>query len=207
MKKVENNKKDEISQGTIVRTAIALLNRDGLEKLTMRALAGALEIKAASLYWHIRNKQELLDLIAEQVSSEIKPASGLSNSKKYITESAGLWRQKLLGLRDSVDIFIQSPPKTPIRVELIKNIIISLLHLGIKEQNCMVAAGMFNNYVLSFVGDEMRMRAAINTTGALPEDAVNPFSHILGSGYKPLTFNEQFNRGLDVLFAGFKILE
>jgi hypothetical protein len=83
---------------------------------------------------------------------------------------------------------------------LIKNIIISLLHLGIKEQNCMIAAGMFNNYVLSFVGDEMRMRA-------LPEDAVNPFSHILGSGYKPLTFNEQFNRGLDVLFAGFKILE
>jgi hypothetical protein len=77
---------------------------------------------------------------------------------------------------------------------------ISLLHLGVKEENCLFAAEMFNNYVLSFVADEVRLRT-------LPKDAPNPFSAILGSSYKPLTFDEQFSRGLDVLFAGFKILE
>jgi TetR/AcrR family tetracycline transcriptional repressor len=57
----------EISPEVIIREAIAILNRDGLEKLTMRALA----IKAPALYWHIKNKQDLIDQIAEKMSAEI----------------------------------------------------------------------------------------------------------------------------------------
>jgi TetR/AcrR family tetracycline transcriptional repressor len=190
----------EISQETIVREAIALLNRDGLEKLSMRTLAGALGIKAPALYWHIKNKQDLIDQIAEAISAEMLTSCGLGNAQKYLFEFAHVYRQKLLEVRDGVVIFINSYPSTPARCETIKNTMISLLHIGVKEKYCLIASGMYNNYVLSFVADEVIFKA--NPAGMPPF-----ITTILGTGYEKISFDEQFDCGLNVLFAGFKTLE
>jgi len=50
-----------------VEAALALINEDGLEGLSMRALADRLEVKASSLYWHVRDRRELLELLAESI--------------------------------------------------------------------------------------------------------------------------------------------
>jgi AcrR family transcriptional regulator len=200
MKNEKNSEKNEISKEKIVEAAIALLNRQGIEKLTMRALADTLAIKAASLYWHIKDKQDLYDQIAEKISADIKPSCGLKDAKAFLMEGAALYRKNLLKIRDSVEIFMRSVPVTPQRVELIKNITICLLHLGIKEENCLIAAHLFNNYILSSVADEVIVQTE-------HKDTPNPFAGILGTSYKPLSRDKQFTRGLDVLFAGFKILE
>jgi AcrR family transcriptional regulator len=189
-----------LSQETIVNAAIELLNRDGIDNLTMRALATVLDTKAASLYRHIKDKKDLYDMIAENIISGIKPACGLSNAKKYLTEAAGLYRQKLLALRDSVAIFTQSRAATPKRFEFMKNIMICLLHLGVKESKCMVAAHMFNNYVLSSVADEIMFRS-------MPYDTPNTYEAILGTDFEWLSFDEQFDCGLGVLFTGIKALK
>ena len=191
----------ELSKKSIVRTAMDILNREGIGKLSMRPLAAALGVKAAALYWHIKDKRELYSLIAEEVCAGIKPTCGLSDAKKYLLESARIYRENLLALRDSVEIFIYSSPSTPIRFELIKSIMICLIHLGIKEENCLIAAGIFNNYVLSFAADEARFRS-------LPPGAFyNGFDGILGTEYAKLSFDEQFERGLEVLFTGFDVLK
>jgi AcrR family transcriptional regulator len=197
---MKTGKKSEISLERIVRAATGLLNRDGIGKLTMRSLAGALDIKAASLYWHIEDKQELYTQIAEGICREIRPACGLKDPRAYLREVAGLYRQKLLEVRDSAEIFMRSPPSTPARLELIRNVLISLLHLNIKEKNCMIAAHLFNNYILSFAADEALWQTDL-------WDSANPAAGILGTGFRPLTSNKAFSLGLDVLFAGFKILE
>ncbi|MDR0639623.1 MAG: TetR family transcriptional regulator [Spirochaetaceae bacterium] len=190
----------EISQETIVREAITLLNREGLEKLSMRALAGAFGVKAPALYWHIKNKQDLIDQIAETMSAEMLPSCGLSDARKYLCEAVRLYRQKLLEVRDSVEIFMRSPPFTPIRCELIKNMMISLLHIGVKEKHCLAASHMLNNYVLSFAADEVIFKA--NPAGMPPF-----INTILGTGYEKMSLDEQFEWGLNVLFAGFKTFE
>jgi hypothetical protein len=102
-------------------------------------------------------------------------------------------------VRDSVEIFTQSAPVTPERLEIIKNCIICLLHLGVSEKDCVIASNMFNNYVLAFVADEMRWASFAQTE--------NPFSAILGVNLEIMSGDEQFLRGLDVLFEGFKILK
>jgi TetR/AcrR family tetracycline transcriptional repressor len=190
----------EISPETIVREAIAILNREGLEKLSMRVLAGALGVKAPALYWHIKSKQDLIDQIAETMSAEMRTSCGLSDAQKYLFEFARVYRQKLLEVRDSVAVFISSYPSTPARCETIKNAMISLLHIGVKEKYCLVAAGMFNNYVLSFVADEVVFKA--NPAG-MPAF----INTILGTSYEKMSFDEQFDCGLNALFAGFKTFE
>jgi AcrR family transcriptional regulator len=188
-----------LSQETIVKAALELLNRDGIANLTMRALAAFLDTKAASLYRHIRNKRDLYDLIAEALIAEIRPSNGLGSAEKYLMETAGLYRKKLLSVRDSVEIFTRSRAATPKRFDFMKNVMICLLHLGVKENKCMVATHMLNNYILSSVSDEMFFRS-------FPASSPNPYETILGSNFEWLSFDDQFSCGLEVLFAGFKAL-
>ena len=57
----------KLTKEKIVIEAIALLNEEGLQKVTLRNLADRLSIKAPSLFWHIKNKDELLALIDETI--------------------------------------------------------------------------------------------------------------------------------------------
>jgi TetR/AcrR family tetracycline transcriptional repressor len=56
-----------ISRDEIVDEAIKLLDAVGLEGVTLRRLAGILGVQAPTLYWHVRNKRELLDLMATEL--------------------------------------------------------------------------------------------------------------------------------------------
>ena len=56
-----------LQKEAIVAKALEILNRDGLEGVTLRRVASELGVKAASLYWHVRNKRELLDVMAEEM--------------------------------------------------------------------------------------------------------------------------------------------
>lgn len=56
---------------TITGAAIDLLDTDGIDGLSMRRLAASLGATAPTLYWHVRNKEELLDVAFDQVMSEL----------------------------------------------------------------------------------------------------------------------------------------
>jgi len=138
-----------ISSEQIVGVAIDLLNREGLEKLTMRTLAKELDIKAASLYWHIKNKQDLYGLIAEEICAKIT-IDDCKDAKKSIVALCQQYRLRLLEVRDSVAVFEESLPNTPKRMELIKNVYRIIKAWGVSEENLLAASSMINNYVLSF---------------------------------------------------------
>jgi AcrR family transcriptional regulator len=65
-------RRESISHTAIVNGTIDLLDRDGLDALSMRRLADELGIGAASLYWHVGSKDGLLDLVLDQVVGETK---------------------------------------------------------------------------------------------------------------------------------------
>jgi len=51
----------------IVETAIAMLDREGAARLTLRGLAGTLDSGVASLYWYASGKDELMAMVADEV--------------------------------------------------------------------------------------------------------------------------------------------
>jgi len=63
---------------TLAATALELIQEDGLDALTMRTLADRCGVKAASLYWHVRDREELLELVADALLARVStPASGM----------------------------------------------------------------------------------------------------------------------------------
>ena len=59
-----------LTREKVVRTALRLLDKVGLDGLTLRKLAAELRVQAPALYWHFKNKQELLDEMATCVLTE-----------------------------------------------------------------------------------------------------------------------------------------
>ena len=57
----------KVTKEQIVSEAIALLHEQGLKQVTLRNLAERLSMRAPSLFWYIRNKDELLALIDEAI--------------------------------------------------------------------------------------------------------------------------------------------
>jgi TetR/AcrR family transcriptional regulator, tetracycline repressor protein len=58
----------------IVAEAVALLDADGLDGVTLRKLAGRLGVQAPTLYWHLPNKAALVTAIAEAILEQQFPA-------------------------------------------------------------------------------------------------------------------------------------
>jgi AcrR family transcriptional regulator len=61
-----------LSRERILRAAIDLADKDGIESLSMRKLAQEMGVKAMSLYNHVTNKDDMLDSIVDIVVSEIE---------------------------------------------------------------------------------------------------------------------------------------
>ena len=59
-----------LSRSSIVSTAIDLADRSGLDAVTMRAVAAELDSVAAALYRHVHGRDELIDLIRDEVLAE-----------------------------------------------------------------------------------------------------------------------------------------
>jgi AcrR family transcriptional regulator len=61
----------QLTRQHVVAAAVELADRDGIESISMRRLAQELGVEAMSLYTHVRNKDDLLDAMADAVISEI----------------------------------------------------------------------------------------------------------------------------------------
>jgi AcrR family transcriptional regulator len=72
----------------ILEEAIGILYRDGVERITMRALAGALDYSPATLYLHFRSKQELIREIALRGFERLEEAMEGSASVEDPLEAA-----------------------------------------------------------------------------------------------------------------------
>ena len=56
-----------VTRDDVIQTAIQLLQEVGLDGLTLRRLATELGISAPTLYWHVKDKRELLDLMSGEM--------------------------------------------------------------------------------------------------------------------------------------------
>jgi|SRR5580704_3242894 AcrR family transcriptional regulator len=60
-----------MNRATLAKTALELIQEDGLDALTMRTLADRSGVKAASLYWHVRDRDELLAIVADALLARV----------------------------------------------------------------------------------------------------------------------------------------
>src|ERR1700744_4948805 len=107
-------RRDPITVEAITEAAIKILDSDGLEGLSMRRVADVLNTGPASLYWHVGNKDGLLDLIFDEIIGEMDvPAPQGDRWKEQLKEIALSQRATILRHRDLVAISMGRIPMGP----------------------------------------------------------------------------------------------
>lgn len=63
-----------ITRERIVEAALEVLDEGGIDAVTLRAVAERLDVKAPAIYWHVANKQQLLDEIGTEIQRRVQAA-------------------------------------------------------------------------------------------------------------------------------------
>jgi AcrR family transcriptional regulator len=87
-----------LSREQIVSAALRLLDADGIDALSMRKLGTRLNAGATSMYTHVANKDELIELVVDEVYGEVEaPRTGDGTGwRAAITRCAHSTRSTLL---------------------------------------------------------------------------------------------------------------
>jgi TetR/AcrR family tetracycline transcriptional repressor len=139
-----------LTQQQVVRRAVDLMAEVGLEALTLRRLATELGVSAPTLYWHVRNKRQLLDLMAEalveRAGRSTAPAPG-QPWWDWLAEEARLMWRALTSHRDAALVVAGNRP-TDTALPGIEQVMASLVTVGFPPAEALRMILSISNYVI-----------------------------------------------------------
>jgi AcrR family transcriptional regulator len=92
-----------LTREQIVTQAIQLLDGEGIEALSMRKLAARLDVGATSLYWHVANRDELIELVVDEVYGELDlPDAAVAGTRIDVAEWRAATRRYAHSIRATV---------------------------------------------------------------------------------------------------------
>lgn len=180
-------KSAHVSPPQILRTALAIIDAEGADALTMRRLARELGIEAMSLYHHFPNKDAILEGVVIVALESEAPAAPVGDDWRDPVRAAVLgFRRVLVNHPNVLPVMVAHPPTTPGTAAYIQGPLRFLLARGFAEPD---AADLFQAVFALAFGHAML------STG---------YKAIEAEGLPTVEFTEaSFARTLDVLLEGY----
>jgi AcrR family transcriptional regulator len=190
-----------LSRATIVDAALRVLDLDGLDALSLHRVARELGTGAASLYWHVRNKDELLQLLSEHLDDEVElpppdPARWQDQLKAMLRQV----RAAAHGHRDIARISLGRLPSGPALARFSEWLFALMGPAGIPDRVIAYVADLTALYVEAFAFEESLGIASPTGEDLPPEQIVAMLRAYLLS--LPAERVPNVHRAIDDLFAG-----
>jgi TetR/AcrR family transcriptional regulator, tetracycline repressor protein len=104
-----NEKEAGLSRARLVSQALALIQEEGLDSLSMRGLANRLKVKAASLYWHVRDRRELVELLADSILASVPATHRPSPWRQAVLDASLVFGRRIADQKDADRILLEVP--------------------------------------------------------------------------------------------------
>jgi TetR/AcrR family tetracycline transcriptional repressor len=201
----------KLTSDVIARGGLRVLGETGLDGLTMRVLAKELGVQAPTLYWHVKNKQELLDAMAELITAEA--SAGLEAPRRdedwrdWLTAIAGRLRREMLRYRDGARVVAGSYSSGPQVRRNIELILRTLQDAGFDPAVAARAFPALLHYTVGFtIEEQARGGAAYDGNpydGGLAVDAERfPLTASVADRFSYVDPDGDFTFGLNMIVAG-----
>lgn len=136
--------------------ALMLLNEVGYNGLTLRKLADRLHVKAAALYWHFENKQDLIDSMATTMLlhsfEQTRPPS--QNWRDLLDWVAHTNYQTLTSHRDGVQILVHANMSQTSMMDGLEALVRGLTEQGFSGEHAMASFFSIIRYTIGCVFEE-----------------------------------------------------
>jgi AcrR family transcriptional regulator len=143
-----------LNREQIVSTALKLVDRDGLKALSMRRLGAELGVDPMAVYYHIPNKEALLDAIVEAVMASIDLTVHHSDEPpvERIMCAAHTYRDAMLAHANALPIVLTRGPATVAALRPVELLIGILRDAGLPPAEAMSGMNVIAAAVRGFVG-------------------------------------------------------
>jgi AcrR family transcriptional regulator len=209
------DRRHQLTRERVVAEALAVIAEQGVQALTMRRLAARLGVVPGAVYHHVRNKQQLHDLVLDNVLAEVDvhldPSLGWAEQLKVLAHRL---RRVLEGHPGVAGILKTRDPLGPHSLALAEAFLGPLQVAGFGDRDAGLAFFLLVDYTIGFAVsgtptsvNEQRVRDPATRTQlhqffrSLPPDRF-PALVALGEHVWVDNRDERFTAGLDVLIGG-----
>ncbi|HEX5014493.1 MAG TPA: TetR/AcrR family transcriptional regulator C-terminal domain-containing protein [Candidatus Limnocylindrales bacterium] len=134
----------------IVAAAIDLVDREGLDALSMRRLGTELNVGATTLYWHVKNKDELLDLAIDHILGAIPAPDPALSWREQLRRLAVDTRRVLIRHRNLIMVLATRPTTGPNAIASIDRLFGVVRRAGFEGRALVLAALALLNYASGY---------------------------------------------------------
>ncbi len=202
-----------LTRQRVVQAAVQHADRAGLEGLTMRHVAKALDVAPMALYRHVANREDLIDAMIDVVFGEIALPLGGAAWKPAMRERGLSLRDALARHRWAIGLMESRLRPGPANLRHHDAVIGKLRSAGFDIAMVAHAYSLLDGYIYGFALTRMNMPFdSEEEMDAMAQDMFEPFpaneypnlaefvnSHVLKPGYD---YAEEFEYGLDVILDG-----
>jgi AcrR family transcriptional regulator len=202
-------RRNALTRERVIGAALAIVDRDGLDALTMRALGRELGVDPMAVYHHLPNKAAVLDGVVEAVLAEVP-----------LTTDPGLdWTERLAGLARGYRHSLRAHPNalavvatrtdvTPPALAILDHAVAILLDARFDPRRALLAVHALSCFVVGHALDELGLAADAGEPAAAGRQR-----ELVGSGAYPSLASaateaagagseESFELGLAALLRG-----
>lgn len=191
----------------VIATALKLLDEVGVEGLTMRKLADALNIQAPSLYWHFANKDALLEGMADALMEPVAASNPEGEAwDARLGRVASEVREALLSRRDAARVFAGTYPLSDNVLRVGSLLIGALKQAGADDRTASWGAFTLIYFVIGFVIEEQALGGKKTSSGSEEArvSAEFPLAVIAMREIAGTNADQRFSFGLDLQIMGLK---
>ncbi|MGW1070152.1 TetR/AcrR family transcriptional regulator [Streptomyces aureus] len=215
--------REPLSRERIVEAAFVVLDRSGLDKLSMRQVASELDVAVSALYAYVRSKDDLLELMyTRQFASFTLPEPDPERWREQVRDYARSWRRILLSHRDMARISMAHVPFTAELLPYVEALLAIFRTAGLPDRIAAEAGDLISTYIDGFVLEEgmWQDRAAEQAGGTLArpdwremaDEMQNYFASLPEGDFPHLralsgsmvteSSDERFDIGLEIILRG-----
>lgn len=188
-----------LSVDDILDTAIAHIEAEGYETLTMRKLATTLTVTPMSIYRHVANKNDLLSLVADRYFSELTVPADTSDWQVYLREWFAQLHQLMLAHPVLAHVMAEQPLDGPVAWKAAEHLIDVMVGHGFDPY---VAGELFTTlltYTIGFTLVRLGRSPGVDGVAAHPTEEMRSRYPRLASGlthYADWLSTGSFERGV-----------
>lgn len=203
-----------LTRERIVAAALEVLDEGGIEAVTLRAVAARLDVRAPALYWHVSNKQQLLDEMGTEIQRRVLARVGEvaadAPGRGGLATYARALRAEYLAHRDGARTFSGTRLTDAEILRAQEPWLNGWVAAGLTLDDAMDAAEIVTAYVVGFVIEEQeRAQSAASDPDrysvAARDAAVGegaPLVAAAGHRRAAAGADARFDRQLDLVLAG-----
>jgi TetR/AcrR family tetracycline transcriptional repressor len=197
-------------QQQIAEAALQLLKKKGLEGLSLRELSKSLHIQAPALYWHFKNKEMLVDYMAEAILQKefknLQTEQSKGSWQDWIITTMTRLRHAMLAYPDGARVVAGARLLPAVTIATIfERSLIALMSDGVDQQTALHVIITATHYTFGFVIEEQSSPARKELSSTRLKTFIKSYPNLVkaaGKDWKKGNPDKDFLIGLQYIIKG-----